>query len=63
MPKQKTQNSVKQRIKITGGGKFLRKKIGTSHLQRKKGANAKKREGTKTIKGARKKIFKEMLNK
>lgn len=63
MPKQKTQKSVEQRVKITGSGKLLRKKIGTSHLQRKKSVNAKHREGTKRVKKAKEKKFREMLNR
>lgn len=63
MPKQKTQKSVKERVKVTGSGKLLRKKIGTSHLQRKKGASAKHREGTKRVEKNKEKKFKEMLNK
>lgn len=62
MPKQKTKKSVKSRVKVTGSGKILRKKIGTSHLQRKKSANAKHREGTQEIEGAKKTKFKDMLN-
>ncbi len=41
MPKQKTNKSVMKRIKITSGGKILRKhQFGSGHLKRHKSKNA-----------------------
>lgn len=63
MPKIKTRNSAKSRVKITGAGKVLRKKIGTSHLKRKKSANAKHRDGNRKLPDEFKTRFKNMLHK
>jgi len=36
MPKLKTNKSLYKRLKVSGGGKLLRMKIGRSHLRRKR---------------------------
>ncbi|MBI4099535.1 50S ribosomal protein L35 [Candidatus Microgenomates bacterium] len=38
MPKQKISKTIRDRIKITGGGKLIRRKIGMRHLKGSKRA-------------------------
>ena len=43
MPKQKTKKGAAKRIKITGSGKLVRKRSGTSHLLGKKSSKRKRK--------------------
>lgn len=43
MPKLKTHGSTKDRIKVTKGGKALRKNVGKNHLLQKKSTARKRR--------------------
>jgi large subunit ribosomal protein L35 len=42
MPKQKTHSAAKKRFKVTGTGKFLRRRAMKSHLLEKKSAKRKR---------------------
>jgi large subunit ribosomal protein L35 len=42
MPKMKTHSSSKKRFKITGTGKFMRKKAGKQHILAKKSTKRKR---------------------
>jgi large subunit ribosomal protein L35 len=43
MPKQKTHKGTKKRVKITAGGKLMKKRAFGSHLLTKKTANRKRK--------------------
>lgn len=65
MPKLKTKKTLKKRIKVTKGGKILKKKTYVGHLKRKWSASQKsrkKRRVTQHNKGHIKK-FKKLLAK
>ena len=47
MPKLKTHKGAKKRFKISGSGKLLRMKGGSSHLRRKKPKRVKRLYGSK----------------
>lgn len=42
MGKRKTHKATAKRLKVTGSGKILRRKVGASHLRRKKSKRAKR---------------------
>jgi len=43
MPKMKTHKGTAKRVKVTGTGKYVTKKSGTSHILTKKNAKRKRR--------------------
>jgi len=43
MPKKKTKKGAAKRVKVTGTGKFARKKSGAGHLLRKKKSKRKRK--------------------
>lgn len=62
MPKIKPKKTLKKRVKVTKGGKLIRKQIETGHLKRKWTANKKHRKADpKKIKEGYKKKFEKML--
>jgi len=65
MSKLKTKKTLLKRLKITKGGKLIRKQTNTGHLKRKWTANKKHRKSDpKKIKSSSyKKNFKKMLGK
>ncbi len=65
MYKLKTRKTAKKRVKITGTGKLLRKKVKTSHLKRKWSTNKRLRKsaGSSIDNRGHKKIMKRLLNK
>ena len=42
MPKLKTHKATAKRVKVTGTGKLMRKKVGASHLRRRKAKRVKR---------------------
>lgn len=61
----KTKKTLLRRVKITKGGKIMKKNIGMGHLKEKKSSPNKSRNtglGEQTNAGHRK-MFKKMLNK
>jgi ribosomal protein L35 len=65
MPKLKTKKTASKRIKITKGGKLIRKKVRTSHLKSKWTTNRRLRKvGGGEVKNiGHKRIFRQLLNK
>ena len=65
MPKYKSKNTLKKRVKITKTGKILKKQVRTGHLKRKWTANKKYRKKglEEQSNPGHKKMFKEMLGK
>ena len=62
MPKIKPKKTLKKRIKVSKGGKIIRKQIETGHLKRKWTVNKKHRKSDpKKVKGGYRKKFKNML--
>jgi len=47
MPKLKTHKASAKRFKVTGSGKIMRKKVGSSHLKRNKAKRVKRLFGKK----------------
>lgn len=43
MPKMKTHKATAKRLKVTGGGKIMRKRAGSAHLLAKKSSKRKRR--------------------
>jgi len=63
--KLKTKKTLLKRVKITKGGKIVKKQVGMGHLKQKKSGPRKTRKGKRLIqenKGHRK-IFKKLLGK
>jgi len=60
MPKQKTSKTIRKRFKITSKGKIYKKRVCTSHLNRKETTNSKFRKQKMSLipKGWSKKIKK-----
>jgi len=65
MPKMKTKKTAAKRVKITKGGKIMRKKVRTSHLKSKWTTNRRQRKaGRSEVENiGHKKIFQQLLNK
>lgn len=65
MPKIKTKKTLLKRIKLTKGGKMLRKHIKNSHLKVKLGSNAKHRKDrySKIESAGYRKMFRKLLGK
>jgi len=62
MPKMKTDQGAKKRIKITGSGKMLRRKQNLNHILEKKSSSRKRRlHGETEISSAQDKNIRKML--
>jgi len=65
MPKMKTKKTLLKRVKITKGGKMLKRHIKNSHLKVKLGSNAKYRKNRNSIieSAGYRKMFRKLLGK
>lgn len=64
MPKIKTHKATAKRFKITGSGKLRRRKMGSSHLRRKRSKRAKREmRGDLPVDSADRKRIKRLLGK
>ena len=65
MPKMKTKKTAAKRVKITKGGKLMRKKVRTSHLKSKWSTNRRHRKGAGSSVSniGHKRVFQKLLNK
>ncbi len=62
MPKKKTHRGAKKRFKLTGTGKIMHKKIGSSHLLSKKSAKRKRHlRKEEEVKKANRKTVRRLL--
>ncbi len=65
MGKMKTKKTLVKRIKVTKGGKLLRKRVRTSHLKSKWSTSRRHRKsaGSTVANTGHKRIFQKLLNK